>query len=429
MDGKVLVLGATGLIGRHVLGALRRAGYAAIGVSRRRPAGETASGWRELDFGSLLTPQDWLPQLDGVTAVVNCVGIIRESRAGDFERLHHGAPVALFAACEQLAVRRVVHISALGSAPDAATPYWRSKGAADADLWQRRLSACVLRPSLVYGDDGASSILFRTLATLPVLWLPEAQRAQVQPIHVEDLSALVLELVREPGVVPPLLAAVGPRAMRLVDYLGALRSGMGGAAGKVMTPPRPLARLAARVAGLHPASALTPAALIMLEHSAQGGNTADAAPAQGLLALQGRTLRDPLSFATPAQLPGATLAWGLPLLTMAMAVLWLITAYVSWFVWPHAQSAQWLAACGIDGVLAEPVLLLASLLDAGIGVLLLVRPQRWLWGLQLALVAGYTAVMSICLPAFWSHPFGPLSKNLPLMALMAVLWRLDSRKG
>lgn len=429
MDGTILVLGASGLIGGHVLRALRRAGYAAIGVSRRRPDGEPAAGWRELDFGGMLTPQDWLPQLDGVTAVVNCVGIIRESRPGDFERLHHAAPVALFAACEQLAVRRVVQVSALGSAPDAATAYWRSKGAADADLWQRRLSACVLRPSLVYGDDGASSVLFRSLATMPLLLLPEAQRARVQPIHVDDLSALVLELLREPGVVPPLLAAVGPRAVRLADYLGALRSGMGAAPGMVLNLPRPLARLAAALAGWHPASTLTPAAQTMLEHSADGGNTADAAPAQRLLAQQGQVLRDPASFAAPAQLPGATLAWGLPLLTIAMALLWLITAYVSWFVWPHAQSVQWLAACGIDAALGEPVLLLASLLDAGIGVLLLVRPRRWLWGVQLALVAGYTAAMSVCLPAFWSHPFGPLSKNLPLMALMAVLWRLDSRKG
>jgi hypothetical protein len=41
----------------------------------------------------------------------------------------------------------------------------------------------------------------------------------------------------------------------------------------------------------------------------------------------------------------------------------------------------------------------------------------------LALVTGYTLVMSICLPHFWLHPFGPLSKNLPLLALMFLMWR------
>ena len=74
------------------------------------------------------------------------------------------------------------------------------------------------------------------------------------------------------------------------------------------------------------------------------------------------------------------------------------------------------------------MLLAASLTDAAIGVSLLLRPRRWLWGLQLALVGGYTMVLSVCLPQFWLHPFGPLSKNLPLLAVMAVMWRASARK-
>jgi uncharacterized protein YbjT (DUF2867 family) len=114
--------------------------------------------------------------------VVNCVGILRETRDDDFDRLHR-APVAMFAACERLGVRRVVQLSALGSHPDAATGYWRSKGMADADLLARDLDATVIRPSLVYGEHGASSIALRMLATLPILTMPMAHRAQVQPIR------------------------------------------------------------------------------------------------------------------------------------------------------------------------------------------------------------------------------------------------------
>ena len=207
----VLVIGATGLIGSHVLRALRAAGCQAIGASRRRPAGERADHWVELDFGSMTREQNWLRPLAGVDAVINCVGIIREAREGDFDRLHRAAPVALFAACERLGVRRVVQVSALGSHPDAATGYWRSKGAAEVDLQARRLSATVVRPSLVYGDDGASSVMFRMLATLPVLMMPMAHGARVQPIHVDDLAAMVVRLVMEQGGVPRELALVGPR--------------------------------------------------------------------------------------------------------------------------------------------------------------------------------------------------------------------------
>jgi len=420
---RVLVIGATGLVGAHVVQALRAAGVDADGASRRRPAGAAAHHWIELDFGSLTAIQQWLPLLQGFDAVVNAVGIIRETREGDFDRLHRAAPVALFAACEQLQLR-VVQVSALGSHPQAATGYWRSKGAAEVDLLGRRMDATIIRPSLVYGDDGASSVLFRMLATLPVLMLPAAHRALVQPIHVADLADVVVRLLTTQATLPRELAVVGPRAMTIAGYLADLRRGMQAPAALVLSLPAPVARVAAHLAALARSSAFTPESLLMLERSADGSNTADAAPAQALL---GRPLRDPVTFARPAQRITAAWSWGAPLVTMAIALMWLITAYVSWFAWPHAESRAWLAACGVPPAWQEPMLLAASVTDAAIGVLLLLRPRRWLWAAQLALVGGYTAMLSVFLPGFWLHPFGPLTKNLPVLALMLLMWRASPR--
>ncbi|KQN76715.1 NAD-dependent dehydratase [Duganella sp. Leaf61] len=420
---RVLVIGATGLVGAHVVQALRAAGVEADGASRRRPAGAAADHWIELDFGSLTAAQQWLPLLQGFDAVVNAVGIIRETRAGDFDRLHRAAPVALFAACEQLGLR-VVQVSALGSHPQAATGYWRSKGAAEVDLLGRRMDATVIRPSLVYGDDGASSVLFRMLATLPVLMLPAAHRALVQPIHVADLADVVVRLLTTQATLPRELAVVGPRAMTMAGYLADLRRGMQAPAALVLSLPAPVARVAAHLAALAPSSAFTPESLLMLERSADGSNTADAAPAQAVL---GRPLRDPVTFAGPAQRVTAAWSWGASVVTVAIALMWLITAYVSWFAWPHAESRAWLAACGVPPAWQEPVLLAASVTDAAIGVLLLLRPRRWLWAAQLVLVGGYTAMLSAFLPGFWLHPFGPLTKNLPVLALMLLMWRASPR--
>lgn len=419
---KVLILGATGLIGSHALRALRNAGCEVIGMSRRRPGGERVQDWIEADIGSLCAERDWLQLLAGVDAVVNCVGIIREARPGDFERLHHAAPVAMFAACERLGIRRVVQVSALGSHPGAATGYWRSKGAAEVDLLARDLDSTIIRPSLVYGEDGASSVMFRMLATLPALMMPMAHGAKVQPIHVDDLVAVIVKLVTASDAGPRELAVVGPRPTTMAGYLGDLRTGMQAAPGLVLDLPMPIARLVARAAALIPSSALTPESLLMLEQSADGSNTADAGPATALL---GRPLRDPAHFARPAQRIAAAWDWAATAITLAVAALWLWTAFVSWFGWPHAESRAWLAACGVPAAAQETVLLAASLADAAIGVLLLLRPRRWLWAMQLALVAGYTLVMSICLPYFWLHPFGPLSKNLPLLVLMFLMWRVS----
>ncbi|RZT05975.1 Uncharacterized conserved protein YbjT, contains NAD(P)-binding and DUF2867 domains [Duganella sp. CF402] len=417
---KVLILGATGLIGNHATHALRGAGCTVIGLSRRRPADELPQHWIEADFGSLTSEQDWLPLLQGVDAVVNCVGIIREASTGDFDRLHRAAPVALFAACERLGVRRVVQVSALGSHPDAATGYWRSKGAAEVDLLARDLDSTIIRPSLVYGEDGASSVMFRMLATLPALMMPMAHGAKVQPIHVDDLVAVIVRLVTAGTAGPRELAVVGPRATTMAGYLGDLRIGMKAAPGMVLDLPMPVARVIARIAALIPSSALTPESLLMLEQSADGSNTADASATAALL---DRPLRDPAHFTRPAQRISAVWDWAATAITLALAALWLWTAAVSWFGWPHAESRAWLAACGVPAAAQEAVLLAASLTDAALGLLLLLRPRRWLWALQLGLVAVYTLAMSICLPHFWLHPFGPLSKNLPLLALMFVMWR------
>lgn len=421
----VLLLGASGLIGRHLASALARAGCNVIGAGRAQPAGTAAQAWRTIDFAAMTNAQAWLPLLDGVDVVVNCVGLIREARAGEFDLLQRAVPVALFAACELRATARVIQVSALGSAIDAPTGYWRSKGAADADLLRRRLDATVVRLSLVYADDGASSRLLLALAALPALAIPFARRTLVQPVHIDDLTAALATLVMADGAAPRELAIVGPRALTMAAYLAALRHGLGAAPAPIVETPLPLARLAAAAAALHPASTLTPDALAMLVYSADGRNTADAGPTAALL---GRAPRAAASFANPAQRPAAVLSWGLPLLRLAFAILWLVTALVSWFGWPHQDSAAWLAACGVPAALRVPTLLGASLLDGAIGLALLLRPRRWLWPFQLALVTGYTVVMSLCLPAFWLHPFGPLSKNLPLIAMLCVMWQLTEKR-
>ena len=436
---RILVLGASGLIGRHVLAALPAAGHVAIGARRHRPASpaggpDCGQAWRELDFATLTGMDAWLPHLTGVDAVVNCVGILREQRPGDYERLHHLAPAALFAACEHAGIKRVIHLSALGSASDAPTAYWRSKAAGERALARHSaLDASIVRPSLVYAGDGASSKLLLALATLPAVALPAAHSARVQPVHIDDLCAALLALLALPMAhsaqpsPPRELAAVGPRAISMAAYLACLRGGLAtGAAAHVLPLPMPLARLAARVAALHPASAFTPDSLTMLAASANGCNTASPAAIRSLLG--GRALRNPATFAAPAQTPAAVLSWAMPLATVSMAVLWLWTAWVSWFAWPHADSIAWLTACGIPAAWGGATLAAASLLDASIGGALLLRPRRWLWPLQLALVGGYSVAMTACLPEFWLHPFGPLSKNLPILALQLAMWRLDERK-
>jgi len=82
-----------------------------------------------------------------------------------------------------------------------------------------------------------------------------------------------------------------------------------------------------------------------------------------------------------------------------------------------------LAQTGMPAALQPALLHLAAAADMliGIGCLLLAR-KAWFWLLQMALVAGYTAIITLWLPWFWAHPFGPVTKNIPLLALLLLMY-------
>ena len=213
---KILLTGSSGFIGRHVSSALMAEGHDVLGVNR-------AAG---CDFNQMLKVNDWVPYLQSIDAVINCVGIIAETPKQSFERLHELAPSALFRACEQTGVKRIVQVSALGADEQAFTPYQLSKKAADDVL---RLMCCdwfILRPSLVYGEESRSTRFFKGLAKYSVLPLVEGGWQQVQPVHIDDLvstvqACLIAQKTKQT------IDVVGPRAISIADWIQVLRKQLG----------------------------------------------------------------------------------------------------------------------------------------------------------------------------------------------------------
>ncbi|WP_137937985.1 NAD(P)H-binding protein [Chitinivorax sp. B] len=414
----ILLLGASGFIGRHLACHLSQAGHRVIGVSRNPDHNNPhVAQWHRADLNTLLTPASWLPLLHDVDVAINAVGILTEAGDNRFDTLHAKMPSALFLACEKARVCRVIQISALGAAVDAPTEYWRSKARADEVLLSRALSGYVLRPSVVFGPDGDSSRVMMQLATLPALMLPEGGQYTMQPVHIDDLCGLILRLLSEEPAVQRVIEVVGPRPMSMRDYIVTLRNGMGLGGQWVVAMPANLADLAARLAQHIPGSVFNPDSLTML----RVGNIAPTGTTQSLLS---REPRDPATFAGSAERNPAAWGWLGPLMRLSLAFVWLWTAWVSLFAFDRAQSLAWLAACHIPADVAPAVLIGASMADALIGLALLLRPPRWIWPTQLLVMGGYMVMLTTCLPSFWLHPFGPLSKNLPILASVIVLWMM-----
>ena len=160
------------------------------------------------------------------------------------------------------------------------------------------------------------------------------------------------------------------------------------------------------------------------------GSTADPAP---FIALLGRPPRSVERFVRPSERSAertlALLHWLLLLLRLSIAALWMWTAVVSLGMYPVNASLALLARVGADGLLAYLLLYGAAAFDLALGVLTLALPapmRRPLWATQIALIVFYSAVISVALPEFWLHPFGPLSKNLPLLASLVLLLLIDT---
>lgn len=209
---KVLLTGADGFLGSNITVALIAAGHAVQPASRRHG----------VDFCRMLTPEDWRPHLYGVDAVINCVGIISESKKQTFEQLHYRAPAALFRACAKYGVKRVVQISALGAENAGAPLFLRTKAAADQVLRELNLEGFVLRPSLVYGTGGASFQFFKRLAGLPLIPVIGDGNQRVQPVHVSDVVATVMQslMSNASGLT---LDVVGATEMMFVEWLQLIR--------------------------------------------------------------------------------------------------------------------------------------------------------------------------------------------------------------
>jgi len=228
---RVLVTGAYGFIGAHIVAALIAAGHEVVCAVRGARVEARFPGLKAIacDMSRDTSSDVWLPRLAGIDAVVNCAGILRETRNDRFETVHVASPVAMYEACVQAGVRRVVQISALGSKDDG--EFIVSKHRGDERLAAMPLDATVLRPSLVYstrGSYGGTSLL-RAMAALPgVIAVPDAAvKPCVQPIAAEDVALAVVAALSRDAHRTKVLELVGPCTMGLADYLQDWRRWLG----------------------------------------------------------------------------------------------------------------------------------------------------------------------------------------------------------
>ncbi|WP_428036127.1 SDR family oxidoreductase [Amphritea sp.] len=424
----ILLTGASGFVGQHLYSRLRQEGHRVVAAVRdaaqfRRVFADAET--LTVDYSRDHSANVWLPRLNGIDMVINAVGIIQESATQRFSDLHQKSPSALFDACEQVGVRRVLQISALGAEANAISQYHQSKFAADQHLAGKDLDWTILRPSVVYGPGAKSTAFFRALAALPVTPLVNAGEQRIQPIHIDDLVKAVIVCIGDDKTHRSQIDLVGPQPLSFKAYLQYQRQWLGLGDLRPLLIPYRLAQPLVKLGGWLKTGPVNAQSLDMLIQ----GNTAPVEPLVEQLGFTPRSVESELQ-RIPSQVADRWYAglYFMPgVLHGCIALLWIMTGLCSLLFYPEAKSLEILFQAGIEGLPATLSLYAGGAIDLLLGLAML--HNRWLKAAligQLLLTIAYTLIISWLLPELWLHPFGPVTKNLPLMTAtlcLLVIWR------
>jgi uncharacterized protein YbjT (DUF2867 family) len=223
----VCVIGGTGFLGRHVVRRLAAQEIFVRVPTRRR---ERAKELILLPTVDVLTIDIHDPRLlerlvAPVDAVINLVGILRQSGGETFERNHVELPRKIVDACRETGVKRLMHVSALKAAFDAPSAYLRSKAEGESQIHAAQaigIQTTILRPSVIFGRDDRFLNLFARLARLLPAIALASPSARFQPIFVQDVARALVECLTDPHTFARTYDLCGPKVYtlrELVEYV------------------------------------------------------------------------------------------------------------------------------------------------------------------------------------------------------------------
>jgi uncharacterized protein YbjT (DUF2867 family) len=418
---KILLLGATGLIGSTVAAALYRDKHLVIGVARRPRADLLVAQWLKLDVATTQRAEDWLPYLEGIDAVVNCAGVLQDNLLENTEGVHSTGVRALFEACERSGVRRIVHLSAIGVDREQPSRFSATKYFGDQNLMGRDLDWVILRPSVVLGAPAfGASALIRGLASLPLLPVMRG----TQPLQVVQLCDLVSTIVfflhrESPSHIAVEIA--GPERLTMEEVISKYRAWYGWGRAPKFFVPQVIASALYAFGDIAGALGWRPPIRSNAAYEVARGAIGDPEPWISLTGIRPLSLGQALR-GTPPSIQEkwfARLYILKPIIFAVLAAFWMLTGIIS-LTAGYSNGLDLMRSTGA-GELSGPAVIAGGLIDGIVGACIAWRPLTRI-GLcgALALSAFYALTGTVLRPDLWVEPLGPLLKIFPIVVLHLV---------
>lgn len=188
---RIFLTGGPGFVGREVVRQLCGAGHRVRCLVRDIERAKRAlPAMVDLHLGDLTDPPSLVAGVKECQAVVHLVAVIIEKGRSTFERIHVQGTENLLRAAAEAGIRRFVHMSALGSRPNAASRYHQTKYQAEQAVIQSGLDWTIFRPSVIFGPgDQFVNLLARIIQSAPIIPVIGEGECRIQPISVRDVAS------------------------------------------------------------------------------------------------------------------------------------------------------------------------------------------------------------------------------------------------
>jgi uncharacterized protein YbjT (DUF2867 family) len=266
-EGRVLVTGANGHLGRRLLARLAGERPLRAVVRSERAARQVEGAARVETLVLDYADADALTRAaEGCSQAVHLVGIIKEGSTSRYEQAHEATTRALCRAAEARGLQRIVVLGILGSHPEARNACLASRGRAERILLEAKTPALVLRVPMVLGEGDFASRALRGQATAPVVFLTRGGASREQPIYAGDVVEALVAGVGRPDLDDVALDLAGPESLSHRDLV-ARAAALHGRSPRCVPVPLALANaLAALLEAVSKDPPVTRAMLGVLDH-------------------------------------------------------------------------------------------------------------------------------------------------------------------
>ena len=268
---EILVFGASGQIGRHLIRKFTKNNYKVFAVTRNiHKKGyilKTQANPGYLEVGELKSfdIEKIKSFFKNCSVCINLIGILYEKSENQFHSIHSDFPDLLSKLCKRLDVEQFIHLSSLGIEDVSNSEYAKSKISGEHVVKKNFNKSIILKPSICYSvDDNFTTTLMTLLNRLPFMPLYYQGKTKFTPIHVTDLANIIFEIV-EKRITGETIECVGPEILTFKDIILKLLNSL--EKKRLLIPiPLPIAKVIAKILAKLPKPLITPDQLNLLKY-------------------------------------------------------------------------------------------------------------------------------------------------------------------